>query len=257
VRKIYGNFLYLDKTSDFTDTTLKNFFERLLLFLNPYVSIDTPSVIFTHKEDTLEDYYGEEVSDYPLAWYDEDTNNVLFNANKYDYKSKLFRYSKTKFPEIHEDLIEYNDNFRYVIPFSDIYHELVHVVQYHCIDQLYMNPYYTDFIEGSDEIMTYLTTGHHNIQYLDESIALWYIGRKFLRLNLRQFYIFILDANTNRNFSEKYLLSNKNFINLLSKKYDGRIELFFKNIITFSDRDYEAEFNKDIKKIYNLIFYKF
>lgn len=251
-RVIYNNYLYLNNTRDFNNTTLKNIFNRLLLFIQPIKKIKCPDVIFTSNWDIQNKYYGEKLDVYPLAWYDEDNNVVLFNAEKYRFNSDIFEYGKNKYSEIYDDIIKYEGNYKYVIPLSDAYHELVHSVQFQ--SGIYQ---YTDLIEGADEILTFIITSHFNILYIKEAIALWYISRKLLKMDLGHFYRFITDSVVDKDFFKKHLLLNKNFINLLSKKYNGNIDSFFKDIKSFGDMKYESDFRKDINKINNIMFYRF
>lgn len=246
--------MYMSRTSEFTNTMLRHIFERLLLFVKPSKKLMCPKILFTADLDDLEISYGEQLpySKYPLAWYDEDANVTAFNANKYDIKSNIFEYKKKQYDDFYDEIFEYDKKFRYVIPLNDIYHELIHGIQFQC-----GNYTYTDFIEGADDILTYIITSHCNIGYMRESTAIWYIARKVLKMNLLEFYHFVLDCVVNKDFHKKHLLLNKNFINLLSKKYNGNIDSFFKDIKSFGKLKYEEEFLKDMRKINNLMFYRF
>lgn len=249
---IYNNYLYLSNIRDFNNNTLKNIFNRLLLFVQPIKKVKCPKIIFTSNWDIQNKHYGEELNVYPLAWYDEDTNVVLFNAEKYRFNSDIFEYGKGKYSGIYEEIIQYEKNYKYVIPLSDIYHELVHAIQYQ--SGVYRH---TDFIEGADEILTYIITSHFNILYINEAIAIWYISRKVLKMNLFQFYRFVTDSIVDKDFFKKHLLLNKNFINLLSRNYNGDIDSFFKDIKSFGKIKYEIEFLRDIEKINSIMFYRF
>lgn len=249
---IYNNYLYLTNTREFNNGTLKNIFNRLLLFIQPTKKIKCPKIVFTPNNTVLESYYDESMDVYPLAWYDEETNTVVGNANKYWINSDMFEYGKNKYSKIYDEIIEYKGKYKYVIPLSDIYHELVHSVQYQ--SGIYQ---YTNLIEGADEILTFIITSHLNISYIQESIAIWYIARKVLKMDVGQFYRFVTDSIVDEDFFKKHLLLNKNFINLLSKDYNGNIDSFFKNIKSYGDMEYKEEFLRDINKINNIMFYRF
>lgn len=249
---IYNNYLYLNGVKDFNNATLRNIFNRLLLFIQPKRKIKCPKSVFTNNMDIKKKYYGKELPIYPLAWYDEDTNVVLFNAEKYRFNSDKFEYGKSKYGDIYDEIIEYDGNYKYVIPLSDIYHELVHAVQFQ--SGVYKH---TNFIEGADEILTYIITSHFNILYINEAIAIWYISRKVLKMDLGHFYRFVTDSIVDKDFFKKHLLLNKNFINLLSRKYNGNIDSFFRDIKSFGKLKYESYFLRDIDKINSIMFYRF
>lgn len=249
-REIKESYLFFNNPKDFTNTIMKKFFNRLLLFLKTSIEIQPPNVIVTSDKDTMIFHYGEKLKEYPLAWYDEDENIILFNADKYLIDSRHFVYKNV--PNISDDINRLKSNYKYCIPFSDIYHESIHCVQYQC--GMYN---YTDFIEGCDEIATYIFTGHLNISYNKESISIWVLSRKILKLDIRQFYYFIIDAIINNNFIEKYLLSSPKIIKLISENHNYKVENLLSNIVQYYDSSYSREFENDIKKIYDLIFYKF
>lgn len=251
-RIIDNNYLYLSRMDEFKNITLKNIFNRLLFFIQPIKKIKCPQVIFTGNINKLYNNYEEDLKEFPLAWYNEINNVVVFNAEKYRFNSDIFEYGKNKYENIYEEIIQYEGKYRYVIPLSDIYHELIHSVQFQ--SGIYQ---YTDLIEGADEILTFIITSHFNILYIKEAIALWYIIIKMLKMDLGHFYRFITDSVVDKDFFKKHLLLNKNFINLLSKKYNGNIDSFFKDIKSFGDMKYESEFRKDINKINNIMFYRF
>lgn len=253
MKLIINNYLLLHKQSDFTNKLLHYFFQRLQLFL--CVNFDSslyPSVIFTNNKEKINYYYQENI-DSIMAFYDEETNTVVFTADRFKKISSEFQYGNI-IENIKLDIGEDNyKNYNYIIPLSDLYHELIHSVQYH-----YTSYEYLDFVEGSDEIFTYLITGQSNILYLKESIALWNLGRKILNLKLNDFYLFIRDSIVNNNFNYEHLLSSRKFINLISSDYKGSIKSFFNNLKNdFGDLSLKDEFFKDLNKLHNLIFYKF
>jgi hypothetical protein len=251
--KIINNYLLLTKQSDFSKSLGKYFFERLQLFLCVnFLEKEYPTILFINNLNKINELTSNEDINGFRALYLDDHNIILFHSEKYKINSDVFRFDKYK---IQEELDSNLNGYKYIIPLSDIYHELIHRVQHQ-----YTNTYnYTDFIEATDEILTFILTGQlHGVEYYKESIAFWNFGRKFLKLKLPEFYIFLVNSIVNPNFNEFYLLSNKRFINLLSRKYNGNISTFYNNFKNdFGKLEMKDIFIKDLIRLHNLIFYKF
>ena len=250
---ILNSYLLLNKQSDFTQSLGKYFFERLQLFLcTNFLEKEYPDILFTNNLTKINELTNNEDINFFRAMYLEEPNVILFHSEKYKINSEVFRFDKEK---IQEEINYQLNGYKFVIPLSDIYHEFVHRIQY----QFSNNYDYLAFIEATDEIMTFILTNQlYGVDYYKESIAFWNFGRKFLKLKLQEFYIFLVNAIINPNFNEFYLLNNKKFINLLSRKYNGNISVFFNNFKNdFGNMELREYFIKDLTKLHNLIFYKF
>jgi hypothetical protein len=257
MRKMHENYLLLTKLKEFDNGIIKYFVDRLSIFLcidlNEY-----PDIMFTRSIKKIKNQYDIGVDDkiekFPRAFYDDDQNIVVFNALKYDLKSEYF-YTNSE--EISEDIEEkYIKQYRYIVPISDIYHELTHFFQCYLMGDKYDDVRYTDIIEASDEIYTYFLTGQM-IDYERQSVALWYLSKYYLKLRGMKFYMFIRDIIVNPNWEQNYILNNKEMIKMLADDYDGNIINLINRIkIDFYRKDLIEEFYKDIDEIHKLIFYK-
>lgn len=251
MKKITENYLFLTKQSDFSSKLLAYFYRRLGIFL--CLDLDTPpTVIFTSNEYKIAELYDDDnATDYGRAFYDETTNVVVFNANRYDKKNDKF-YIKTEY----EKLLSINGNlshFKYIIPLSDVYHELIHSVQYQY--GVYES---NDMVEATDELLSYFITGQYNIDYIKATMALWYIAKHELGLNRNRLYVFIRDSIVDSEFSSRYYMNNKKFVKILAKKYNGDFKKFTDRFkIDFYYDECFDEFKSDIQYIHNLIFYKY
>jgi len=250
---ISNNYLLIHKQSEFSQALGKYFFERLQLFLcTNFVEKEYPTILFINNISKINELTKDEDINSFRAMYLEESNVILFHSEKYNIKSEIFRFDKSA---VQEEISYQLTGYKFVVPLSDIYHEFVHRIQY----QFSSNYDYVDFIEATDEIMTFILTHQlFGVDYFKESIAFWNFGRKFLKLRLQEFYVFLINAIINPNFNEFYLLNNKKFINLLSRKYNGNISSFFNNFKNdFGDMELKESFIKDLTKLHNLIFYKF
>jgi hypothetical protein len=261
LRKIINNYLLLTRTNEFTADFQKYFYQRLGIFLCLDLK-ESPDLLFTSNLTKISEAYGKELSYYGSAFYTEDKNMTVFYVPKFDIKDTRFRYKK-KLENIRDDtregLRELGLNFsqfRYIIPLSDIYHELVHAIQYQ-----YGQYIYDDLLEATNEIITYVITGQWNIEYIKESFSLWYVYKYELKASTSQFYSFIRNCIVSKDFDSRYFLSNANFINMLSEYYKGKMEHFlYRYKIDYYNEyydDYSEEFEKDLNYIHNLIFYKY
>jgi hypothetical protein len=249
--RINNNFLLLGRQNEFTNKLLRYFFKRLKLFLLIEYTAIEPNVILTSDKGKLNNYYGGIEGEACTAFYDEKENIILFNADKYLWGDN-YVYNDTEFVAN----VDFGyEKFKYVIPLSDIYHELIHHIQY-----TYSNyeDEYTDVLEGSADIYSYILTGQRNIDYHRESLALWYLGRKVLQLDNINFYSFVANIIANSSFPQEYLLPNKKFLRYLVNDYKGDIKKFLKGFTKdFAQEADEKQFNKDLTEIHNLIFYKY
>ena len=246
---IDGGYLLLNKTSEFNNRLVNYFYKRLQLFL--CISDENkPSVVFTNSNKIISELYGE-VSEGPhtcRAFYDEISGKVVFDAKRYNIQTDRSFIDKQYIPELYSMY-----DFKYIIPLSDIYHELIHHVQYN-----YISYQYDDFLEALADIYVYIITGDWNIDYLNASIALWYVSTKIVKLNEQQFYVMLRNAIIDVDFFKNNFMENKEFMKLLVNNYGGNLSQFLNNFKKdFGDRAYEDEFYNFIKRIHNLIFYKY
>lgn len=248
MKKIVDNVLLIQKSSDFTYTLFKYFYHRLGIFLSMDLN-ECPDIYFTRNKRILMKYYNVEGETYfGKAFYDEDTNTVLFDSSKYFIRGKYFDYTDI-FNKLSIDKNEYS----YLIPLSDIYHELIHAVQFQS-----GNYEFTPMVEASDEIFTYFITGQSNIEYLKEAMSLWYIARYVLNIQKDKLYVFIRETIVNKDFDKKYYYTNRNFLKLLAEKYDNSFTKFNNKFSSdFFYKKYQGKFQKDLQYIHDLIFYKY
>lgn len=259
MKQIIENYLIFTKKSDFTSDLLKYFYQRLGIFLSLDLH-NPPKLVFTSNLKQIGEVHGEVLDYYGSAFYSENNNTVVFYTPKWDTKNELFRYNLT---DIKEELKEELDDlglrlsdFRYIIPLSDIYHELTHTIQYQ-----FGQYEFDDLLEGTNEMMTYFITGQWNIEYIKETFSLWYIFKYELKLTKDQLYTFVRNCIVKKDFDQRYFLSNRNFINTLSKYYKGNFKYFITRYkIDYYQsyyEDYKVEFEKDLETVHNLIFYKY
>lgn len=252
MRKIDNNYLYLTKQKDFNSKLLKYFYERVCIFLCSDTH-ESPKVIFTSNAKKIEMIYNDSevtIKNLPRAFYSDTDNSIIFYADRYNVQKEIYGF----------DISDAEKGYKYVIPLSDIYHELIHCIQFQNQEKNYMNMLYVDFIESTDEMFTYFITGQYNIEhsYYRSVLSLWYIARMILKLPSTKLYNFIRDCIVDKDFVNRYFLSNKNFLKILGKQYNGDINKFIGRFkLDFFDEDYNEQFNKEIKYIHNLIFYKY
>ena len=259
MRKIIENHLLFTRRSDFTTEFQKYFYQRLGVFLSLDLN-NPPKLLFTSNLNKIGEINGEILDYYGSAFYSEDNNTIVFYSPKWDSKSETFRYSMSDIKEdLQDGLKEQNlklSTFRYIIPLSDVYHELIHTIQYQ-----FGQYEYTDLLEGTNEIMTYFITGQWNIEYIKEAFSLWYIAKYELKLTRDQIYSFVRNCIVKKDFDKRYFLSNISFINTLSKYYKGNMKYFLSRFkIDYYHEYYDnnrADFEKELEYIHNLIFYKY
>ncbi len=251
MKKISECYLFLNKQSDFTNSLLKYFYERLCIF--SCLDLDaSPKVVFTSKENKIAELYDDEnTTNYGRAFYDDSNNIVVFDARRYDTKSDTFylKHSYDDIKALNGSLAQY----KYVLPLSDVYHELVHAIQYQY--GVYDS---TDMVEATDELFTYFITGQYSSDYRKATMSLWYIAKYILKVKKNRLYVFIRDSIVDPNFFNSYYMANKKFVKILAKKYDGDFKKFADRFkIDFYHPECEEEFVSDIERIHNLIFYKY
>lgn len=249
MKSIVENYLVFTKTTDFNKTVLKYFYERLCLLLTVRPG-SSPDILFTSSISKIEKHFGEELGNQSRAFYDEDSNYVVFVSNSYNKMSKDFYFNTD---EIIESIGEKNyKKYKYFIPLSDIYHELVHAIQFIHTDYIY-----TDMMEGADEIFTFFITGQYNVEYIEEAVALWYLARKVLKLKRSDLFLFIRNVIVEDLWYQDYLPENQMLMNIISKKYNSDFKKFFNNMKLLYKKKYIDDFYNDMYYVHNLIFYKY
>jgi hypothetical protein len=251
---IDDNYLMLLNTNEFNIRLANYFYRRLQLFLC-IPDRKAPKIIFTNSRKKLAKYFDDPANNVmprakDRAFYDEETDGgvIGINANSYRLHGPDFLLEKESINHLIEKY-----SFKYIIPLSDIYHEMIHHIQYVNTDSYE----FTDFLESTDDMYTYCITGHWNMDYLTESIGFWRVCIEILQVNDIEFYIMLRNAIVDPDFSNS-LLKNRNFIKLLAKSYNGDINQFLHNFKKdFGNKEYEDEFYKYMSKIHDLIFYKY
>jgi len=243
MKQIYENHLLVSNQKDVSVKTIDPFWQRLNMFLACNVG-ECPSVVFTSDQTKwLKHSEGERAR----CFYDELTYTLVFWANNYLCDSKnIQEYVSSKIIQYARD-----NGYTYIIPLTDIYHEMVHHVQYITGDWLK-----DDLLEATAEHCTYMITAQNSDEYIEQSVALWYIARKILKLKNWEFYIFIRDAIVDANFYKEYFDDPK-FIKMIADENSGSIDKFFANMtLKYGKRKLKASMVRDLKKIHNLLFYR-
>jgi hypothetical protein len=243
MKEVYENYLLLSSQKDINVKTVEPFWHRLCMFLASNVG-KCPSVVFTSDENKWNKHSEGE---HARCFYDEVTYSIVFWAYNYllddpriieEVPKKIIKYAK-------------DNKYNYIIPLTDIYHEMVHHIQYMMGDWLR-----DDLLEATAEHSTYMITAQTSDEYIEQSVALWYVARKILKLQNWEFYIFIRDAIVDSNFYKDYF-DNKKFIKLLAEEYGGSIDKFFMNMTSkYGKYKLKSQMFRDLKKIHNQLFYK-
>jgi len=214
MKDIRNNWIFFTKRTDIGQKTIQPLWEKLSIFLA--LNVDKcPNIVFTSKRDIWKKHKGEA----GRAFYDEKTNSIVYWLPKYEINKKFVKENIEELGDT-EEYIE--QNFKYAIPISDIYHEMIHHVQYVLGDWLY-----NDLLEASAEHATFFLTGQEINDYIEERIALWYIGRKMLKLKPWQFGIFIRDCIVDSNFYKEYFSDDPTFVKILASEFGGSVERLF------------------------------
>lgn len=245
MKEIIDNWIFITHKKDINIRLIIPFWERLSMFL-ALNSGDCPKLVFTSKRDIWKQHEG----DIGRSFYDEDTQSMIFWLPKYEINKKFVRDNLTD--SITKQLGDRINEFAYAIPVGDIYHEMIHGVQYVLGDWLY-----DDLLEASAEHACFLITGQDIDDYIEERIALWYIGRKMLKLKPWQFYIFIRDCIVDSHFYKEYFFDDHEFVKILANEYGGSVERLFMTMKQkLGKKKWYKMMLRDMKKIHTQIFYK-
>lgn len=244
MKEILDNWIFITHKKDINLKLVKPFWERLSMFLALNVG-NCPKVKCTSDRDTWTSWGGTQ----GRSFYNEDNSTVVFYLPFYQFNT-----GQTIKKNISTELMNYavENNYKYVIPVTDIYHEFIHHVQFVLGDWLY-----DDLLEASAEHTTYLITGQDMGDYIEEKIALWYIGRKMLRLKSWQFYIFIRDCIVDSQFYKEYFFDDPMFVKILANEFGGSVEKLFMTMKQrLGKKKWRTMMNRDLKKIHTQIFYR-
>jgi hypothetical protein len=245
MKEILDNWIFITHKKDISSNLIKSFWERLSMFL-ALNSGECPKAIFTSNRDIWKKYEGEG----GRAFYDENTPTMIFWLPAYEINKKFVKdnLSEQALKQLGENL----NNYIYAIPVGDIYHEMFHHVQYILGDWLY-----DDLLEASAEHACFLITGQDIDDYEEERIALWYIGRKMLKLKPWEFYIFLRDCIVDSQFYKEYFFGDPVFVKILANEYAGSVERLFMNMKQrLGKKKWQKMMKRDMKKIHIQIFYK-
>jgi len=234
---IIDNYILINRESELNQKLINHLSIRLSMFLG--VSLDKQPILL--KSDYLEG---------ARACYDSSEHSISFGMENYRRDSSVFRFN---IEDIRVAISEDPDDYNYIIPLSDVYHELIHAYQYRFG---YWDS--TWFIEGSDEIYTYFLTGQLNIDYQKEVTALWYIARKLLNLSYDKFYLFIKDLITDEFAFENYSTGSRKIARIASDNDMSikEIKKVFFNYVPNKWSENFADIKKDLEKVHNIIFYR-
>jgi len=182
------------------------------------------------------------------SFYNEDISTIVCWLPSYTLTSATT--GKNLSDKLRTYAIE--NNYKYAMPVTDIYHEMIHHIQFVLGDWLY-----DDLLEASAEHATYMITGQDIGDYPEEKIALWYIGRRMLRLKPWQFYIFIRDCIVDSQFYREYFFEDRVFVKTLANEFGGSVEKLFMTMKQrLGKKKWQAMMNRDLKKIHTQIFYR-
>ena len=190
---LISNYVLLKKRADLSQRTLNSLLDRLSLFLQ--ISIDRE----TYPKLKWFNYIDEKTN----ACYDQTTNEIQLSKRNYRIKSRKFIYNKEK---IEEEIEESLNTFLYCIPLADLYHELIHFIQFQYIAYIH-----TPFLEATNELFVCILTGTDSMEYKKEAIAFWYVLRNILKLKNVTLYNSLRNAIVKKDYMTKSLLSNKDF----------------------------------------------
>jgi len=241
--EIYENCILVSNQKEVSVKAVQQFWHRLCMFLC-YNAGDCPKVVFTSDDAKWQKHSEGERA---RCFYDEQTASIVFWAYKFLIDNK---YIKEYVPA---KVIKYaqEHGYTYIIPLTDIYHEMVHHVQYILGDWLY-----DDLLEATAEHITYIITAQNSEDYIEESVAMWYVAKNVLKLKPWQLYIFIRDAIVDPDFYKEYF-DNPTFVKFIAEEYGGSIDKFWNTFTAkFGKPKYKSAMIKDLKKIHNQLFYR-
>lgn len=233
MKKITDNYLLFNEKREFNKPLFDYFVNRLGMLLGVSVQ-NRPALKLKNLNDCR-------------ACYDDKINTIVFDMRQYELKNKLYSFDNDKVStRVSIDV----DDFNYVMPLADIYHELIHYYQYQCTDYKY-----TTFLEASNETYTIILTGDTDIDYVREVVALWNVAYNLLHYRNVELYLFFRDCIV-KNRIHGHFIDNANFIHMLSKQYNGKMKLFFEGLTTkFYDESKKEECFKSLLELHNLFFY--
>jgi hypothetical protein len=247
--EITNNLLLFNRLGELNNKLIMYFFNRIKLFLVADTDVPSIKIVFTGNKSVINKYYAGEQGSDCLGFYDHKSNTIVLNAELYQINSKHFRYANREF--FNKDVYS---EYKYFVPISDLYHELVHHFQFH------LGSYkYDSLLEGSADLFMHILTGQNNIDYELESTAIWYVGRKVLKYNLTNFYNFVVSIINNEDDTlQQRFSNNKSIIKTVANKYNGDWQLFFKNLHKeYGNRENLENMKKELIELHNLIFYKY
>lgn len=235
---------------EFDLKTISYFFNRLKLFLLVESDIPKVKIVFTGNKTTRIKYFGNEQGSTCLGFYSEKDNTIVLNAERLKTTTKEFHYAP-HLEFINNPLLK---KYNYCVHLPLLYHELLHSFQYH------LGSYtYNSLLEGTADIFSFILTGEECIDYIEETTALWYIGRKILKYNLTNFYNFIVSIINNEDDTlQQRFSNNKQILKTVVKNYNGDWAQFFKNLHKeYGNTDNLENMKKELCELHNLIFYKY
>jgi|GEM_PF-6111884 len=248
--KIINNYLLLRNIKEFDQKTVNYFFNRIRLFLYTDSVIPRIKVILTKNKSRISKYFGGAAGATSLAFYADQENVIVLNAELLSIKSKKFIYDNIS-STIDSNILS---EFKYCIHLPLLYHELVHHFQYN------LGSYkYSSLLEGTADIFSYILTGEDCIDYELETTTVWYIGRKILKYSLTNFYNFIISIinNDDQNLQQRFS-NNKSIIKILVNKYNSDWAQLFKNLHKeYGNLDNLVLMKQELNELHNLIFYKY
>lgn len=237
---IYNNYLLLRTRKEFTQKHINSFLKRLSMFL--LISPKTRPKLL--KPKMMADC---------RAGVENGTGNIYFATDKYCPTSTNYSF-KRSLKKIKQEIEPYSiSDYKYIFPLTDIYHELVHFIQFN------FNPHYykfTNFMEATNECFVYIMTGQKNMDYINESYSFWYMCRYVLNIKGSDFLILLRNAIISPTFAHDYLINNHKFLKFLHKNYESSLNKYLYNIIQKGPRKYEDEFWKELNGLHQVIFYK-
>jgi len=245
MNEILDNWIFITHKKDINLQLIKPFWQRLSMFLTLNVG-SSPKIKATDDRETWLKWEGTS----GRSFYNEDISTILFWLPSYQIPGS----GKTIKENLDDKLLNYaiENNYKYAIPVTDVYHEMIHHIQFVLGDWLY-----DDLLEASAEHATHLITSQDIGDYAEEKIALWYIGRKMLKLKPWEFYIFIRDCIVDSEFYRDYFFENTIFVKTLANEYGGSVEKLFMTMKQkLGKKKWKAMMNRDLKKIHTQLFYR-
>jgi len=243
MKEINSGFLLTTSQREVNNKSIEYMWQRLCMLL-AYSDLSTPNIVFTsNKERWIKHCGHEKVS----CLYDEDTGSIVFDADNYYLTSTLVQ---KYVPQTIINLAK-EKNYIYIIPLADVYHEMIHHVQFSIGIWTH-----NDLLEASAELYCYMITNYRADEYYDEMLSFWYIAKKILRLKPWELYLFVRDSIVDENFYIKYF-SNPKFVKYIADEYSGSVEKFWSTFkLKNAKKRFKSQMLNDINKIHTEMFYK-